>query len=150
MFFSEVHPACRSDANGIKPGSNKHTTEYSKAVCWDVNLIRKMKTLDLSVDTQIELFDKMIKPILLYGSEIWGYSNVKPIERIHVKFLRSIFNLKQSTPNVMLYGEFGVYPIEIDVKVRLISFWSKVAATDSLKYSNMIYQHRFYSNVPSK
>ena len=46
----------------------------------------------------------------------------------------------------MLYGEFGVHPIEIDIKVRLISFWSKVAETDSLKYSNMIYQHQFYSN----
>ena len=133
---------------GSFQASIKHNCEQAAKAMF--LLIRKMKTLDLSVDTQIELFDKMIKPILLYGSEIWGYSNVKPIERIHVKFLKSIFNLKQSTPNVMLYGEFGVYPIEIDIKVRLISFWSKVAETDSLKYSNMIYQHLFYSNVPSK
>ena len=117
---------------GSFQASIKHNCEQAAKAMF--LLIRKMKTLDLSVDTQIELFDKMIKPILLYGSEIWGYSNVKPIERIHVKFLKSIFNRKQSTPNVMLYGEFGVYPIEIDIKVRLISFWSKVAETDSLKY----------------
>ena len=43
MFFFKIHPACQSDANGIKLGSNqkmtdKHSAEYSKAVCWDVNL----------------------------------------------------------------------------------------------------------------
>ena len=88
-------------------------------------LIRKLKSLALSVDLQLELFDKMIKPILLYGSEVWGYSNCKSIERIHLKFLKSIFNIKPSTTNVMLYVEFDVYPIEIDINVKIISFWSK-------------------------
>ena len=110
-------------------------------------LIRKLKSLDLLVDLQLELFDKMIKLILLYGSEVWGYSNCKSIERIHLKFLKSIFNMKQSTPNVMIYGEFGVYPIEIDINVKMISFWSKVAQRDSLKNSNLLYQHLYYSNT---
>ena len=70
---------------GSFQASIKHNCEQAAKAMF--LLIRKMKTLDLSVDTQIELFDKMIKPILLYGSEIWDYSNVKPIERIHVKFL---------------------------------------------------------------
>ena len=37
VFFSKIHPACQSDANGIKPGSNykmtdKHAAEYSETV----------------------------------------------------------------------------------------------------------------------
>ena len=37
MAFFKINPACHSDANGIKPGSNqkmtdKHAAEYSKAV----------------------------------------------------------------------------------------------------------------------
>ena len=44
MFSFNIHPACHSDAKGIKPGSNqtmidKHAAEYSKAVFWDVKLI---------------------------------------------------------------------------------------------------------------
>ena len=35
-------------------------------------LIKKSKHLCLPVDIQIDLFNKMIKPILLYGCEIWG------------------------------------------------------------------------------
>ena len=42
MLFFKIHPACHSNANGIKPGSNqkltdKHASEYSKTVCLDVN-----------------------------------------------------------------------------------------------------------------
>ena len=41
MFFSKIHPKCRSIVNGIKPGSNskktdKHAADSSKAVCWGV------------------------------------------------------------------------------------------------------------------
>ena len=101
----------------------------------------------MSVDLQLELFSKMIKPILLYGSEAWGYSSCKSIESIHLKFLKSIFNLKQLTPNVMIFGEFGVHPTEIDIKIKMISFWSKVAQRDSLKYPHLLYQHLYYSNA---
>jgi hypothetical protein len=30
------------------------------------------------------MFDKTILPILLYGSEIWGFENVDIIERVHI------------------------------------------------------------------
>jgi hypothetical protein len=32
----------------------------------------------------------MIEPILLYGSEVWGYENLKILEQIHLKFLLCI------------------------------------------------------------
>ena len=35
-------------------------------------LLRKCRKLDLTVDLQLELFDKIVTPILLYGCEIWG------------------------------------------------------------------------------
>ena len=30
-----------------------------------------------------------------------------------------ILNLKTSTPNYMIYGELGRYPVEIDIKIRI-------------------------------
>ena len=66
-----------------------------------------------------------MKPILLYGSEIWGFGNIDVIERIQLKFLKYIFNLKKSTPSFMIYGELGIMPIYIDIKTRVISYWSK-------------------------
>ena len=51
------------------------------------SLMRKIRTLKLPIDIQLEIFDKTIKPILLYGSEIRGLGNCKVIERVHLKFL---------------------------------------------------------------
>ena len=36
-----------------------------------------------------KLFDTMVKPILCYGSEIWGFKYAENIEKIQVKFGRA-------------------------------------------------------------
>lgn len=38
-------------------------------------VIRKIRKLGLLCDVQLKLFDAMIAPILLYGSEVWGCEN---------------------------------------------------------------------------
>jgi hypothetical protein len=48
------------------------------------------------------------------------------LEKVHLKFCKMILNLKTSTPNYMIYGESGRYPVEIDIKIRIISFWAKI------------------------
>ena len=53
--------------------------------------------LDLTIDLQVKLFDNTVMPILTYASEIWGYKNIKIIERIHVEFLRRIMKYRKST-----------------------------------------------------
>ena len=40
------------------------------------NLVRKSRTLMLPIDLQIDLFNKMVQPFLLYGSEVWGFANL--------------------------------------------------------------------------
>ncbi|MEW8544141.1 MAG: reverse transcriptase family protein, partial [Candidatus Thiodiazotropha sp.] len=48
----------------------KHNCEQATKAMYV--LIRKIRSLNLSIDLQLDLFDKMIKPILLYGCEVWG------------------------------------------------------------------------------
>ena len=36
-------------------------------------LLRRSRQLDLPIDLQLELFDSLIMPILLYGCEIWAF-----------------------------------------------------------------------------
>ena len=75
---------------------------------------------------QIYLFDKVIKPILLYSSEIWGYGNLDIIERCQLKFYKQILNLKKSTPTFMVYGELGTFPLFVDIQCRMVSFWAEL------------------------
>ena len=58
------------------------------------SLLKKIRAFELPLDLQLELFDKMIKPILLYGAEIWDFGICDVIERIHLKSSKCILKLK--------------------------------------------------------
>ena len=85
-------------------------------------LLKKSKELDLPIDLQLELFDSLILPILLYGCEVWGDENVLILDRLYLKYLKYVLGLKQSTPSCMVYGETGRFPLSVYIKTRMISF----------------------------
>ena len=80
-----------------------------------LSLLKMGKLYKLSVKIQLDLFDKMITHILLYGCEVWGFGKNEVLERVHLKFCKILLNLKLSTPKYMVYGELGRYPIDIDL-----------------------------------
>ena len=54
------------------------------------NLLAKTRNMHLPIDLQLELFDNLVKPILLYGCELWGSGNIDIIERVQLKFLKHV------------------------------------------------------------
>ena len=91
------------------------------------SVLRKSRKLQLPVDLQIQLFDSMVVPILLYGSEITGFENSDILERLCTQFYRIIIlKVKRTTPNVMLYGELGRCPINSLCKSRMVGFWQRI------------------------
>ena len=95
----------------------------------------KKDMYDLPIDIVLDLFDKMILPILLYGSEIWGYENLDSIEVFYREFLKYILRLNKQTTNCMVYGEAGKKPLSITIKSRMICFWHKTITGPSNKLS---------------
>ena len=124
--------------SGSFAAAKKHIAEQgNKAV---FALLRKINSLSLPFDIQIELFNKTIKPILLYGCEIWGVGKNDIIERVQLKYFKHIFYLKKSTPSYMIYGELGIKPIQVDIETRTIAFWAKLIEADMHnKLSSAIY-----------
>jgi hypothetical protein len=43
---------------------------------------------NLTIPCQLDYFDKMVKPALLYGCELWGNGNCDIIKRVHLKFCK--------------------------------------------------------------
>ena len=124
--------------SGSFVSTKKHVTEQANKAVFA--LIKKIRKLDLPIDIQVDLFNKTIKPILLYGCEIWGIGNIDMIERIQLKFYKHVLNLKKSTPSNMIYGELGITPLYIDIQTRIVSFWSKLIDNDNDKLSSSVYQ----------
>jgi hypothetical protein len=102
-------------------------------------LMKKIRVLNLSYDIQIELFNKTIRPILLYGSELWGFTNSNILEKVQLKFMKQILYLKQSTPSYMIYGELGILPLREEAKIRMVSYWCRLTVNGINKLSNYLY-----------
>ena len=45
------------------------------------SVLKTSKKLGLAIDLQLQLFDKLATPILLYGAEIWSCGNNDIIEK---------------------------------------------------------------------
>ena len=87
------------------------------------------------------VFDHTIKPILLYGSEIWGlfivnntklkdtnniqindcYKNYKG-ETLHVKFCKYILGLNKKSVNHASLSELGRHPLHYDIVKSLLKY----------------------------
>ena len=65
-------------------------------------------------------------PILTYGCEAGGFANLNIIETLHLKYLIYILGVKMSTPKCMVLGRTGRFPVNITIKIRIISFWEKI------------------------
>jgi hypothetical protein len=72
-----------------------------------------------------ELFDSLVRPILLHGADIWGATRHiclttfgsqerDPTEQVHRSFFRSLLGVRASTSEFSILGEFGRFPLFVD------------------------------------
>lgn len=88
--------------------------------------------MNISPRTALNLFDVLIKPILLYNSEIWGLYNNHLInnsftfsiessihksmyETFHLQFCKFILGVNSKTTNIAVLGELGRFPLYLSV-----------------------------------
>ena len=102
------------------------------------SLLKKITKLHLPVDLALHLFDSLVTPILLYGCEIWGFSNIEQVERVHLKFCKAILKVNKSTPSCMVYGELGRLPLSIAISSRMVCYWAKIVNSHNGKLSKVM------------
>ena len=113
---------------------------YDRASKAMFSLMCKCRKLSLPIDIQIDLFDRMVLPILLYNCEIWGSGAYDLSKKLQLRFYKSILRLKKSTPDIMVYGELGKYPVDINIKWRMLNYWYRlINVCNRNKLSSIIY-----------
>jgi hypothetical protein len=103
-------------------------------------LNQKAVNLLLPPDVHIDLFEKMVTPIFLYGSEVWGYGNIEPLEIFYRKFIKRVLGIGKSSPNCFVYGEVGKYPIVYSIYARMLNFWINISEAKTTKLSSLMYK----------
>jgi len=103
-------------------------------------MIGKARKLGLPVDIQTHLFNALILPILLYGSEVWGFSKLDEIEKVQTSFYKQLLKLNGSTPNCTVHGEIGCAKISEAVDNRMLNFWSRLVLGKQSKIAFSVYK----------
>ena len=85
--------------------------------------MKKIRNVDLqlTIDIQIDLLNKIIKPILLYGCELYGVGNIDALERIQLKFYKRVLNLKKYTPS-NTWGNAFIYWTKVITQLEMARF----------------------------
>ena len=109
------------------------------------SMLTKARRLQLPVDLQIELFEKTVVPVLLYGCEVWGCANISDIEIFYRSFLKIVLKLGRSTPNCMIYGETGTVQLEYTIVKRMIMFWFRISEDKNSKIATKMFKIKCFS-----
>ena len=73
------------------------------------------------------LSDLMLKCSLLYGAEIWGVDNSSyVIEKLHLLAMKKMLVVSMRTPNDLINGELGRFPIYNNAQIRCVRYWLKL------------------------
>jgi hypothetical protein len=92
-----------------------------------VEIMKTMWRLEcFDVSLFFKLFDAQVKPMLLYAAEIWGLARYQSIESVHLFACKRLLNVSIKTPNTMVYGELGRYPLYIDSTLSALRYWFKL------------------------
>ena len=124
--------------NGKFTVCKKHLYNQAQKAMYSV--LRKSRKKGLPIDLQLQLFDNVVLPILLYGAEVWGHENNEMIEKLHLKYCRILLNVNRYTARCMIYGELGRNPIQLYVDQRMLCYWVKIINAKDGKLNKSLYQ----------
>ena len=123
---------------------SSNTAQRDLAVRAKAGLLQIVKSLQRISNTNpavfFKLFDSRIQPILLYASEIWGFEDCQAVENVHITAMKRFCNVPTKTPNAMLYGDCGRYPMYINATIRGIKYWCKLLKMDQMRYPAKVYR----------
>ena len=106
----------------------------------------------LSPKHKLDLFDKLIAPILNYSCEVWGFNQAQNIERVHLQFCKKVLGVKKNTQNDFVYGELGRTSFITHRYLIIIKYWLKVLKMSDVKYVKIVYNMMLsdFESTPNK
>lgn len=94
---------------------------------------------DVSIKHRLQLFDKLVLPILNYSCEVWGFHSANNIERVHTLYCKKLLNVKRCTQNDFVYGVLGRRQLIVYRYFRIVKYWLKILHCESHKYVKLVY-----------
>ena len=87
--------------------------------------------------TALNVYDSMIKPILLYASDFWGCLKLpqnNSIEICHLKVLKQILGVHKQTTSLGVLLELGRTTLDIDCIKLGVKNWERIRKKTLILY----------------
>ena len=90
---------------------------------------------------QIHLFENLVRPILLYGSDVWGVnvSTNTPIDKLFFYYMRCVLHVKATTSNVIVIGESGQMPPSVYCHINALCYLKRLHDLPDTKIVKQVY-----------
>lgn len=77
--------------------------------------------------TAFHMFDSLIAPIFMYGSEIWGcYGKAHDLEILQTGFIKRFLRIPPCCDNICMFTETGRLPIRIKLIEAQARYWQRL------------------------
>ena len=90
----------------------------------------------------LKLFDSLIKPVLLYGCEVWG-SNISKtnnlVAKLTNKFYRTLLAVPSHCSTTGIHVELGRYPIDINIHDAMLKYWFRLVTLPKTRLASHCY-----------
>ena len=92
-------------------------------------------------DIMFNLFDVLIKPILLYGSDVWGLKSKLwgSIDIVFLQYSWCILHVKATTNNIITTGECGRFPPSAYCHISALCYLNRLHHMDVNKLTKQVF-----------
>ena len=123
-----------------------HENLYKKAIKAQYSIFSAVNAYSdtPNIPLFLRLFDSLIKPVLLYGSEVWSVckpqkrtkngdfdtqncsSNIKTLDKFVNKFYRTLLGIPNTSSTVGTHFELGRLPIKLNIFKAMLKYWFRL------------------------
>ena len=102
----------------------------------------KIKTIgELPIDIMFNLFDVLIKPILIYGSDVWALRSELwgTNDKVFLQYSRCMLHVKATTNNIITAGECGKFPPSTYCQISALCYLNRLHNMESNKLAKKVF-----------
>ena len=111
--------------------------------------LRRLVSSDgcISVDIALDLFDRLIVPIMTYGCEVWGCEiNQTKNFLDKISYSRFLLGVSKRAPINGIIGELGRFPVNFVVIKHMLKYWHRLVISDDCLLKSAYLSSMRYSN----
>ena len=103
---------------------------------------KKLKCIQhLPPTIMFDMFDTLVRPILTYGSDVWGMSKagLDVLDKVFLHYARCTLGIKATTCNVITYGECGKYPPSVFCQTEVLCYLHRLLTMPDWKLVKSVF-----------